>query len=218
MTAVADGYTLVLEASTYTGSVAVLRGLEVVAKRDVEMRGRDEERLMPAVAQCVAEIPDGISGVQRVVCGAGPGSFTTLRIAASIAKGICHARGVPLFAVSSLALIVAGDERSLDGGRLMASLDAMRGEAFAGVFEATREGVLAARPVRIVASAALDEEARSAGATLLRGAPHARHSSRILSAVLDAGSVDLGAWEPDYGRFAEAQVRWEAAHGRPLPR
>jgi len=30
--------------------------------------------------------------------------------------------------------------------------------------------------------------------------------------------VDLASWEPDYGRLAEAQVRWEAAHGRPLPR
>ena len=29
--------------------------------------------------------------------------------------------------------------------------------------------------------------------------------------------VDLDRWEPDYGRLAEAQVKWEAAHGRPLP-
>jgi len=29
--------------------------------------------------------------------------------------------------------------------------------------------------------------------------------------------VDVSAWEPAYGRLAEAQVRWEAAHGVPLP-
>ena len=29
--------------------------------------------------------------------------------------------------------------------------------------------------------------------------------------------VSLAAWEPDYGRLAEAQVKWERAHGRPLP-
>jgi tRNA threonylcarbamoyladenosine biosynthesis protein TsaB len=28
--------------------------------------------------------------------------------------------------------------------------------------------------------------------------------------------VSLDAWEPAYGRLAEAQVKWEAAHGRPL--
>jgi tRNA threonylcarbamoyladenosine biosynthesis protein TsaB len=28
--------------------------------------------------------------------------------------------------------------------------------------------------------------------------------------------VALATWEPAYGRLAEAQVKWEAAHGRPL--
>jgi tRNA threonylcarbamoyladenosine biosynthesis protein TsaB len=28
--------------------------------------------------------------------------------------------------------------------------------------------------------------------------------------------VDLATWEPNYGRLAEAQVKWEAAHGRAL--
>ena len=31
-----------------------------------------------------------------------------------------------------------------------------------------------------------------------------------------ADAADLAAWEPAYGRLAEAQVKWEAAHGRPL--
>ncbi|HUR92501.1 MAG TPA: tRNA (adenosine(37)-N6)-threonylcarbamoyltransferase complex dimerization subunit type 1 TsaB [Gemmatimonadaceae bacterium] len=218
MTAGSEGHTLVLEASTYAGSVALLRGVDVVAERDVEMRGRDEERLMPAVAECVARMPDGLAGVRRLVCGAGPGSFTSLRIAASIAKGICHARGIPLFAVSSLALIVAGSDQSLSGGRFMASLDAMRGEAFAALFEATPDDIVAVGPVRIVATAGLANEARIAGGVMLAGAPHARHAARMLDAVVRAGPVDLGSWEPDYGRSAEAQVKWEAAHGRPLPR
>jgi tRNA threonylcarbamoyladenosine biosynthesis protein TsaB len=32
-----------------------------------------------------------------------------------------------------------------------------------------------------------------------------------------AKQVSSSEWEPEYGRLAEAQVRWEAAHGRPLP-
>ena len=219
MSAASDGYTLVLESSTYAGSVAVLRGAEVVAERDVEMRGRDEERLMPAVAECVGELTNGLSDVRRVVCGAGPGSFTSLRIAASVAKGICHARGIPLFDVSSLALIVAGSALAAGGGRFMAALDAMRDEVFVAVFDAGAEGSIApATPVRIVARPAAEDEARSAAAVLLDGAPHARNAARMLDAILLAGPVDLGAWEPDYGRAAEAQVKWEASHGRPLPR
>lgn len=217
MRSLAEGYTLVLESSTYAGSVAVIRGNEVVAAVDVEMRGRDEERLMPAVAECVGGIPKGIESIQRVVCGAGPGSFTSLRIAASIAKGICHARGIPLFAVSSLSLIVAaaGKER----GSYVVALDAMRRESFAALVKIADGGTIpAAVPMRIVPRSALAEEAAGAGAELLPGAPHATGVARMLDSILAAGPADLGAWEPDYGRAAEAQVKWEAAHGRSLPK
>lgn len=214
----ADGHTLALEASTYTGSVAVIHGADVVASRDVEMRGRDEERLMPAVAACVSALPGGIASVRRVVCGGGPGSFTSLRIAASIAKGICHARGLPMFAVSSLALIVAGSPRAEKGGRYAAALDAMRDEAFVGMFDIAGDGeVRVASPVRIISRSAVSQGARAAGATLIEGAPHASSVARMLDSILRAGPVDLSAWEPDYGRAAEAQVKWEAEHGRPLP-
>jgi hypothetical protein len=46
--------------------------------------------------------------------------------------------------------------------------------------------------------------------------PHARGVASILPSIVDSGPVNLASWEPDYGRLAEAQVRWEAAHGRPL--
>jgi tRNA threonylcarbamoyladenosine biosynthesis protein TsaB len=48
--------------------------------------------------------------------------------------------------------------------------------------------------------------------------PHARGVAALLRSIIAAGPVDLASWEPDYGRLAEAQVRWEAAHGRPLIR
>ena len=219
MTSSTGSYTLALEASTYAGSVAILRGSEVVAARDVEMGRRDDETLMPAVADCVAALPDGMRSVERIVCGAGPGSFTSLRIAASIAKGICHARGIPLFEVSSLALIVAAVEGEPKPGTYLVSLNAMRGESFAAVVEVSNDGKIpAAVPFEIVPASELAEKARRAGAELLSGAPRASGVTRLLKSVLDGGPVDLAAWEPDYGRAAEAQVKWEAAHGRPLPR
>lgn len=219
MTSSTDSYTLALEASTYAGSVAVLRGPEVLVAREVAMGRRDDERLMPAVAECVATLPDGMRSVERLVCGAGPGSFTSLRIAASIAKGICHARGIPLFEVSSLALIVAATAGGAKPGRYMVSLDAMRGESFAAVVAVGKDGrIPAAAPFEIMPASAITEKARSAGAEVLSGGPHAAGVATMLESIFAGGPVDLTAWEPDYGRAAEAQVRWEAAHGRPLPR
>ncbi|MBA3580672.1 MAG: tRNA (adenosine(37)-N6)-threonylcarbamoyltransferase complex dimerization subunit type 1 TsaB [Gemmatimonadaceae bacterium] len=213
----ADGFTLAIEASTYRGSVALLRGEEIMAARDVEMRGREQERLMPAVADCLTALAGGVNELDRVVCGAGPGSFTSLRIAASIAKGVCHARGIPLYAVSSLALIVASSGMAGKAGRYVTWLEAMRGEAFAAVFDVASDGaVSAAGPVRILMQSSLADAAREAGAARLDGEPTASAAALLLQTVLDAGPVDLAAWEPDYGRAAEAQVKWEAAHGRPL--
>jgi tRNA threonylcarbamoyladenosine biosynthesis protein TsaB len=220
------GATLALDAATYAGSVAVLRGGEVLAERTVAMRGEREERLMPAVAEALGE-----SGVQprelvRIVCGAGPGSFTSLRIAASIAKGIAAGAEVPLFAVSSLTLVVAGARPALPAGRYVAALDAMRGESFAALVDVDAAG----RAIERGAPALLDGDALAALARRERARvlgprpgdggvhPHARGVARLADLTGALAPAELAGWEPDYGRLAEAQVKWERAHGRALPR
>lgn len=217
MSVLSDDYTLVLEASTYVGSVAALRGAAVIDAREVEMRGRDEERLMPAVTDCVGALPNGIDSVARVVCGAGPGSFTSLRIAAAIAKGICHARGLPLFAVSSLALLAAGSASASAAGRLIVALDAMRDEVYVASFALRSGDPVPAHPaVGIISRSSAEELARETDAVLVHGVPRAGSAARMLDSILGAPPVELPVWEPTYGRDPEAQVKWEAAHGRPL--
>ena len=46
--------------------------------------------------------------------------------------------------------------------------------------------------------------------------PHARAAARLTKLIGATAPADLAQWEPAYGRLAEAQVKWEAAHGRPL--
>jgi tRNA threonylcarbamoyladenosine biosynthesis protein TsaB len=189
------------------------------------MRGEREERLMPSVAGALDDAGVSVADVTRVVCGAGPGSFTSLRIAASIAKGIAVARGIPLFAVSSLLLIVAGASCSEHGGRYLAVLDAMRGDVYVAGFEVGGVNLISEfSPTALVSRAALPEMARRLGARLIGPAeeqaasPHARGVARLGRLFERGQPVDLASWEPQYGRLAEAQVRWEHAHGRPLPR
>ena len=63
---------------------------------------------MPAVAECLGEAGVGRAEIARIVCGAGPGSFTSLRVAGSVAKGLAAGYGVELYAVSSLMLTASG--------------------------------------------------------------------------------------------------------------
>lgn len=214
--------TLALDAATYAGSVCVARDREVLAARSVAMRGERTERLMPATAATLADAGLSVGEVDRIVCGSGPGSFTSLRIAAAIAKGLATAADRPLYAVSSLALLVAMAAPSLGPGEFVGVLDALRGEAYTALCIVDRNGdVTEVGEVSLLGSDAL--EAMERGGRRLVGerrsvvaTPDARGVLRLAALVERAGPVDLGRWEPHYGRVAEAQRRWEAAHGRPL--
>ena len=221
-----EGLTLALDGSTYAGSVAVIRDREVLAERaldDVPKPGRGgrEELFMPMVAGCLHEAGVETRDLARVVCGEGPGSFTSLRVAASIAKGIAVGAGIPLFAVSSLTLIVAGLPAA--PGVWLAALPAMRGEMFVAPFEVANDGrIVQTREPALVSEASVAAESTRAGGSAIGptleslAPPHARGVARVLSELLAAGPCDIDTWEPAYGRLAEAQVRWEVAHGRRL--
>ena len=216
--------TLALDASTYRGTVAVLDGTRLLVQASAPMRGKDAELLLPEVLRALGDAGYQVGDIRRIVCGAGPGSFTSLRIAASIAKGIAVGRGVPLYAVSSLALIVAGNVT--DGPRgpreYMAALDALRGESYVAFFEHDSGHVRAVAPMQLVPSSEVESVAKGRGARPVgpeqpeAWEPHARGVALMMDSIEGSGPVDLAAWEPVYGRMAEAQAKWEAAHGRSL--
>jgi tRNA threonylcarbamoyladenosine biosynthesis protein TsaB len=216
--------TLVVEASTYHGSAAIIDGQNVLATRSVAMRGRDHEALMPAVAEVVQEAGISPASLDCVICGAGPGSFTSLRISAAIAKGIALSAAAPLIPVSSLALLVAS-QNPLKEGRYLPALDAMRGDFYIAVFEVDADGLVSqVGPARVVPAAEVAELAIAESATVIgpgghgeaNVVPQASAASRLTNMIDAADPADLAAWEPGYGRLAEAQVKWEAQHGRPL--
>ncbi len=218
--------TLAIDASTYEGDVALLDEGRVLAEQAAAMKGRESEQLMPAVAEVLRQAGVNLGVVERVVCGAGPGSFTSLRIAGGIAKGIASGLCLPLFAAPSLALILAGAQPR--AGRYLGALDALRGEFYVALYDVDDQGnVGELEPARIVPAAdvgavALEYRARVVSPTefddCVRSRPRANGVARIEGLLAARGPVDVRSWEPAYGRLAEAQVRWESAHGRPLPR
>jgi tRNA threonylcarbamoyladenosine biosynthesis protein TsaB len=221
--------TVAIEGATYQGSVAVIRGAEVVSERTLQAedggipRAGRGERLMPAVAECLDEAGVRGSDIARIVCGAGPGGFTSLRVAGSVAKGLASGYGVELYAVSSLLLIVSGAQPSLPNGKYLSVLDAMRGEFYSAHITLRLGLAVQSEPPALMSAAQLEEVRLREHALRVVGPgqeidahPRARGVAPILASIVESGPVNLASWEPDYGRLAEAQVRWEAAHGRPL--
>ena len=224
-------YTIALDGSTYQGSVAVLHDSQVVAERSLGGEGASGKReagrgdaLMPAIAECLQEAGVKRASIARIVCGAGPGSFTSLRVGGSVAKGLAVGYGVDLYAVSSLLLTVAGARPTLQPGEYLSVLDAMRGEYFAAWLTLLPDQtVIQPEPTTLVGVEELMELAEREPLVRVVGPgqrldfhPHARGVAPLLESIVRKGPVDLASWEPSYGRLAEAQVRWEAAHGRPL--
>ena len=219
---------LVLEASTTAGSVALIADGARVSVRSVTMGAGREDHLFPAVQALLAEAGATAGELTGVVCGAGPGSFTSLRIAASLAKGLADGTSVPLFAVSSLLLAAADAREVLPAGPAVVHADALRGERY--VLDVSFDADGCVRPQSALQRMTLEQlEHHAAGSPRLAvlSSPTPDRETRIVSpssanlphvaASAWSGAVSLDRWEPEYGRLAEAQVKWEASHGAPLP-
>jgi tRNA threonylcarbamoyladenosine biosynthesis protein TsaB len=120
---------LAIDTSTLTAGVAFLDGERLIERR--EKVTIHSERLLPIVDEVMREASVPASQLDAVACGAGPGSFTGLRIGLATAKGLCFATGRPLVLVSSLAALAA---RAPEGTRVCATIDAYKGEVYAGIF------------------------------------------------------------------------------------
>lgn len=212
--------TLALEAATAAGTIALLSGSAVIAETQVEMRGT-REPLLPAIHALLRGQALAPVNVTQIACGAGPGSFTSLRVSASLAKGLAAGLRAPLIATSSLLLMVLAEPRA--PGRYLPVLDALRGEVFTAAYELRAGGTVAPlASAALVPRGELAARARTLAAIPIGPGeesvahPHARAFAALLDDRAMAPAVELAAWEPEYGRVAEAQARWERAHGRPL--
>lgn len=223
---------LALDGATYAGSVALIRGADVLAEvtlKDgdggIPQAGRGE-RLLPAVAECIQRANVRASEIKRIVCGSGPGRFTSLRVAGAVAKGLATGYGIDLHAVSSLLLTVSAANPALEAGEYLSVLDAMRGDWFVAHISVSADAAIERRGNARLVSAAELAALLSANPNLraigpgqsIEGNPHARGVAPLIARIEAEGPVDLASWEPDYGRLPEAQVRREAAIDRPVAR
>jgi tRNA threonylcarbamoyladenosine biosynthesis protein TsaB len=93
------------------------------------------EQLVLAVRRLMNAEGWEIGALGAIVVVHGPGSFTGVRVGLSAAKGFSEATGVPLIAVSRLALLAAGPESD---GAVHAVLNAGRGEFYYGEYVGRR--------------------------------------------------------------------------------
>lgn len=251
MTAREPQFLLALESSTAAGSVAVGKWIpgagggdpiELCAMETLPEERAQASRMIPAIDRVLREAGIRPSGLTGIVAGAGPGSFTGVRVSAATAKGLRAAVGARLHAPSSL---LAGAVRAPwpegDAPPLLVLFDARADRVFAaltgrvegrfillGPSEATTIPALLDRR----AAGALPAGVRAAGEGAIRhrgvlegagievldppaGIPDA---AALLRLVAQGGpeAAEVSApelWVPDYRKGSSAVPRAQSENG-----
>lgn len=222
--------TLAIETSTPLASVALGDESGLLAEAMLSMRVSHSESVMPDIGRLLGEGGFSRGDLASVVVGAGPGSFTGVRVAASIAKGICFARGLPLFAYSGLLATAAGIGVSANACALF---DARRDEVYAAAYRSLDPPRAFIEPcVRAIEDLLAElspvaewtfagggagrfaETIQERGGTVLPadlGVPRAAMLLRLRREHPDVGRVaDVALWEPSYVRASGAERALEA--------
>lgn len=146
----ADDVYLAIETSTRAGGVALARGCGTPAVRPLLADRRHAAELLPAIQDVLNEQGLRAADVGVVCFSHGPGSFTGLRIAATVARMLCQAVGCRAVAIPTLESIARNALRAGPGvQRVVALLDARRGQVFTAMFDVHDGGLVARAPVGI---------------------------------------------------------------------
>jgi len=127
---------LAFDTSTENCSVALHLDDGHVLKKDIRAERRHSELLLPMIRDTLDEAGLSLNDLDGLAFGAGPGSFTGLRIACGVAQGLALAANLPVIGISTLEAIA--QQNSHDN--IIVALDARMGEIYLAAYQRQRAG------------------------------------------------------------------------------
>ncbi|MGB3801644.1 MAG: tRNA (adenosine(37)-N6)-threonylcarbamoyltransferase complex dimerization subunit type 1 TsaB [Lewinella sp.] len=128
---------LALETATDTCSVAITRDGTVVAEATATDIHQHASHLTLLIQQAVGEAGLGLSEIDTLVLSDGPGSYTSLRVGAATAKGLCLAMPDMAFCTVPTLLALAGAAKTEGVDRVLSTINSRKGEVFGQLFRAS---------------------------------------------------------------------------------
>ncbi len=137
---------IAVETSGRLGSVAVAQGERLLGEKQFSGPMRHSAEVFPSMVALLKKVGKKPADIEQIYISVGPGSFTGLRIAVTIAKTMALANQAKIVAVDTLD-VIAANVVSLTSGliekdlkpneRLAAVIDAKRGQFFIAVYDKT---------------------------------------------------------------------------------
>lgn len=127
---------LAIDTSTEQASIAVLVDSVITCEEQGSQRTH-AQILLPMLDNLLTKAEISLNQLDGIIFGCGPGSFTGLRIACSIAKGLAYAHDLDLIPVSSLTAIAwaARKQQQQANTPVLAVLDARMNELYWAFFD-----------------------------------------------------------------------------------
>ena len=142
--------TLCMDTSTQYLVIALIRDDQIVAKFQEKCWKKQSEELFPRLMDLMKEAGLEPEDIGQVVVSEGPGSYTGVRIAMTVAKVFCAMRNLP---IATLQLFAGMEPRA----RVV--LDARGGRVYTAVYEyGVLSGTVEAKPCEEVKAEILEAE------------------------------------------------------------
>jgi tRNA threonylcarbamoyladenosine biosynthesis protein TsaB len=125
---------LALDSATEACSAALLHEGALFERYELIGRGH-AERLLPMADELLAEARTGLSALDGIAFGRGPGSFTGLRIAAGTTQGLAAGAKIPVLPVSDLAAVAMAAWRLSGKDHILVCMDARMGQVYWAAFD-----------------------------------------------------------------------------------
>jgi len=214
---------LAIETSVPTARVAVLDGDGTPRARAEKTAARHSSNLLRLCDEVLSTAGLKLADLGAIACGAGPGSFTGLRVGLAVAKGLALPTNIPLVLVSSLEALARDLDAPTSASLVVPCLDAGKDQVYARLFGAATSEDWALEPAALIARI---RETAHEGGVVLGGTGADRYREVFVAALGDAAvraqvagpsAISVGALALERFRRGETDDLGRAvpSYGRP---